>query len=154
MASFTEDMKSRGLVPGSHILCFEAIPAQPYVAEALDLEPNAEVTHIKRLRLADDLAVGVHNTYLRDVDISCEELEVTESLYEVLQSKGIYLNEAEDMIEAVAATEEVADLLKMTPGSPILQVTRVARGLSGKPIELVIATYRNDLYRYIIRLKR
>lgn len=154
LSSFSEDMRARGIEPGAQILNFELVPAEDPVASALDVEPDRKVLYIKRLRLADGRAVGIHNAYLRDVEITRSALEEIGSLYQLLEARGSRLAEGEEVIEAVAATEEIAHLLHVTPGSPLLQVTRTMVDDTLQPVEFVIATYRADLYRYTIRLQR
>ncbi|MFO8035176.1 MAG: phosphonate metabolism transcriptional regulator PhnF [Anaerolineales bacterium] len=156
MASFTEDMRSRNLEPGSKILKFERIPAPKEVAEALSIEHGEEVTRIKRLRLANDRTVGLHDTYLRkDIQISQESLESTGSLYKLLESKkGVQFKGGEDSIEAIQATEQLSEILKVPANTALLQVTRIAKDSRGEPLEYVVAVYRADLYRYTIQLNR
>lgn len=154
LSSFSEDMLARRLEPQAKILVFESVPAGTNVALALDVRSGQEVLRIKRLRLADGRAVGVHDAYLRDVEITRDALEETGSLYRLLETHGVRLSEGEEVIEAVAATREMGHLLNVTPGAPLLQVTRTMVNDANKPVEFVIATYRADLYRYTIRLKR
>lgn len=155
MTSFTEDMRARGLDPGSRLLRLEKIPAPQEVAEALGIEAGEPVTRVKRLRLADGHRVGVHDAYLRGpLDISPEVLEAEGSLYRLLDTKDISLVEGKDVIEAIEATEEHSELLNIPVGTALLQVTRTAIDRRGQAMEHVIACYRADLYRYTIQLKR
>jgi DNA-binding GntR family transcriptional regulator len=42
----------------------------------------------------------------------------------------------------------------MPPGAPLLKVTRLTWDRDHVPIELVVALYRSDFYRYAVRLRR
>jgi GntR family transcriptional regulator len=154
LESFTEDITARGLTPSAQILGFEHVPAPEEVGLALELEPAHEVLHIKRLRLADDCPVGIHDSYLRGVYFDQTTLEKYDSLYALLEDQGLVLAEGEEVLEAVAANQEISELLNVPPGSPLLLVSRTVYLESGQPIEFVRATYRADLYRYAIQLKR
>lgn len=154
LVSFTEDMRNRGLRPSSKILDFDLVPAPEAVLQRWNLPPQTRMTRIKRLRLANDTPVGVHDSYLHNVSIDRRELEATGSLYALLENKGIIMDEGDESIEAVAASPSVAALLNVHTGTPLLQTTRFSWSASGELIEYVVALYHADLYRYSIRLKR
>lgn len=154
LSSFSEDMQARGIEPAAEILTFESIPATDEVASALRLPTGQEILHIKRLRSANGRAVGLHDAYLRILDITQDELRDAGSLYKLLETQGVQLAEGEEVIEAVAAIDKTAHLLNVAPGAPLLRVTRTTVDNAQQPVEFVIATYRADLYRYTIRLKR
>lgn len=154
MVGFSEDMQARGLEPTNHILQFKELAASVEVAELLQLAEGDPVLFIKRTRHLDGHPVGIHETYLRGVNISRVDLERTGSLYKLLQIQGMTFEGGQDVIEAIAATDEMSELLGVASKEPLLQVTRVAYALDGTPIELVHAFYRSDFYRYRISLKR
>lgn len=155
LTSFTEDMLSRGMRPGSRILFFGHVPADNQVAASLHVPPGKSVLRVHRLRLADDMPVGIHDSYLvLTISFSQEDLERRGSLYALLEERGITLAEAEETLEAVAARKEEAALLGLCQGFPLLLVSRVVFASGGEPLEYVRALYRSDLYRYCIRLKR
>ena len=155
LVSFSEDMRAHGLTPSSHIIIFQMEPAPENVAERLKISPIDEVLRIKRLRFADQRPVCVHDAYLlRNLPITRTELDEVGSLYQVLESKNIHISGGLDEIESIPADQELSELLEVDVGSPLAQLTRLTEGLSGNPIELVIAAYRADFYRYTIRLRR
>lgn len=154
MIGFSEDLQARGLQPSNHILQFKELAAPAQVAESLEVLEGEPVLFIKRTRHLDGHPVGIHETYLRGVNITRAELEETGSLYQLLQSRGWVFEGGQDVIEAIAATDEMSELLGVALKEPLLQVTRVAFAPDGTPIELVYAYYRSDFYRYRISLKR
>jgi len=154
LVSFSEDMRARQLSPGSRILVFEQIKAPAEIAHRLVLDEDASVLRVMRLRFANEEPVGLHDAYLRGVEITRGELEREESLYQLLSEKGVVLTEGDDIIEAIEADEEIGDLLNVKPGSALLQLTRCSRDSNGRTVEYIKAVYRSDFYRYAIRLKR
>jgi len=155
LTSFTEDIASRGMRPSSQMLFFGHVPADNHIAANLHVPPGKSVLRIRRLRLADDKPVGIHDSYLPpNISFPQEELEERGSLYALLEERGIALTEAEETLEAVAAKKDEAALLGLPPRSPLLLVSRVVFTQSGEPLEYVRAIYRSDFYRYCIRLKR
>ncbi len=153
LTSFTEDITSRGMAPGQRILKFEYVAADKEVASRLRVSPGSQVLYLERLRLADDIPVGIHKAHLAGVPITKEELEREGSLYALIEEKGLKITEAEESLEAVAASPEEARLLRVAEGSPLLLVVRVACGPNA-PIEFVKAVYRSDFYRYTLKLRR
>lgn len=155
LVSFSEDIRSRGMNPGSRILFFGHVSSDGTVAAHFGIREGELVLRIHRLRLADEQPVGIHDAYLpRDIPISREELEEKESLYALLEEKGFRLVEAEETFEAVPADLMQAELLGLSVGHPLLKVVRTVFSIGRKPIEYVTALYRSDLYRYSTRLRR
>lgn len=154
LMSFSEDMSCRNLTPGSRVLVFEETFPPSVVIRHSNLRSDDRVLRIQRIRLADEQPVGIHDTYLHNVSIARHELEDSQSLYQILESKGIELNEGVKTIEAVAATDEVASMLGVATGSPLLQTTQFSWDRAGNFVEFVIAHYHPDLYQYTIQLRR
>jgi GntR family transcriptional regulator len=154
LISFTEDMKARRMQPSSQILLLEQAPPPAALVQRLNWSPDGMMTRIKRVRLADQVPVGIHDSYLNGVQVTRTELENAESLYALLEEKGILLVEGEESIEAIAADTEASALLGVAPGAPLLQAIRCSWDAAGQLIEYVVAQYHADLYRYTIRLKR
>lgn len=155
LTGFSEDIQSRDMTPDSRILLIEEVSPPSEVMKRIELPEGTVMTHIKRVRLVNGKPVGIHNVYLLGVSIQREELEHYQSLYKLLEARGIQIREGEEAIEAVAATEEFAHLIPgVAVGSPLLQTTRFSWDASGKFIEYGRAQYRPDIYQYHIRLKR
>lgn len=154
LMSFSEDMKTRNVVPGSKILRFEETKPPEMLIEQDKLQSDDCMLRIQRLRLADGQPVGLHDSYLRDVSFSRKELEASESLYTLMAAKGIQLHEGVKTIEAVAAPADIAELLDVEVGSPLLQTTQISWDQSGELVEYVVAHYHPDLYQYTIQLRR
>lgn len=154
LESFTEDMRARSLEPSSRTLLFETIPAPEAVALRLMVAVGADVLHLKRLRLVADRPVALHDAYVSYLGLERAELETVGSLYALLEQHGVELFEADETLEAIAADDELARLLDVPRGAPLLKATRLSWDRQHTPVELVTATYRADLYRYAVRLRR
>jgi GntR family transcriptional regulator len=70
------------------------------------------------------------------------------------QDLHIELSEGVQTVLASFANQEVAGYLNISAGSPVLFVESILYGKRRKPIYLVQSSYRGDLFRYIVRLKR
>lgn len=157
LVGFTEEMKSRGLRPSSQILLARREKANKETAKDLGIEAGDEVFHFQRLRLADDSPLAFENAYLpakRFVDLDKMDLEKA-SLYSVLEEYyGIEMHHAEEILEATAATKEIAAHLGIKSKSPLLVVHRVVFSEANLAVESVRTFYRADRYRATFHLTK
>jgi GntR family transcriptional regulator len=154
LISFSEDMQSRNILPGSRLLIFEQSFVPPVVMARVGLSPDSILTRIRRVRLADDVPVGIHDSFVYGIMFTRADLERTGSLYQLFEQHDIHLSEGEETIEAIAAASEDAALLRVPVGFPLLKTSRFSWATTGQFVEYVVALYHADLYRYTLRLRR
>ena len=155
--SFSEDMKARGTMPRSKVLAFEIQQPSPEVIEALRLRAGEKIIHLKRIRQANSVPMGIETSSLplRACPDLLEKFDPRHSLYEVLSERyGINMFVADEVAEAGLADAEVARLLRIAEGSPVFFFTRISYLQDGQPIEHVQSTYRGDRYKIVNRLTR
>ena len=149
IVSFTEDMKQRGFQTSTQVLLSGIGTATDYIAKALQISPDEELAYLKRLRLADDEPMCIEESYLihryfqgvLDHDFSKQSLrELT------LQKYGIKLVRANQLIRALNATAEIADILSIGENTALLYFERVSYSQDNIPIEFLKAYYRADRY--------
>ena len=78
MTSFTEDMRRRGMVPGSRTLDIHVTPAGAHLGRLLHVSPSEPVVIISRLRLADHETMAIETLHVRESlvpGISAADLE-------------------------------------------------------------------------------
>ena len=56
-------------------------------------------------------------------------------------------------LEAVAAPSNVASLLGISRGAPILRIAQVGYAVEGKAVEDAVSWYRGDRYKYVGELE-
>jgi GntR family transcriptional regulator len=160
LASFAEDMKARGLVPGYRTLSVRATPATAEVAEALGVRRGTRVVTIDRLLLADGEPLAATRVRLSPdvlpVRSRPEPSQLDQiSLYEWLETTtGHRIALGEEYIEADVADTNLAELLLIEPGAAVLIARRCSRAADRRPIEYVVNTYRADRYRFRVELVR
>ena len=64
ITSFSDDMRQRGLSPGSRTLEFRTIPAGARLGRILHVSPSEPVLSIKRLRLADGEPMAIEHLHV------------------------------------------------------------------------------------------
>jgi len=157
LSGFFKDMLDLGHTPYSQILRQEVTPASSVVAERLALQVGAPVVQIDRLRFVEDEPLVLVTTYLPyqlcpqlvDADLAHR------SLYEYLETVcGLTLARGRRTIEAVAADEYQAGLLRVKPGAPLILLNSVSYLEGDTPIEYYKALHRGDRSRFEVELIR
>ncbi|WP_277985819.1 GntR family transcriptional regulator [Sanguibacter massiliensis] len=64
LTTFSEEARRRGLKPGAEVLEATTGPASPRVARALDLDVDAPVHHVARLRTADGTPMSIESSWI------------------------------------------------------------------------------------------
>jgi GntR family transcriptional regulator len=156
-SSFSEDMRARGMTPGSIVRAQQMIEAGPFLAGSLEVAPGAPVAEIERLRTADGTPLALERVYLpaeRLPDIGGADLEHG-SLFELLGRRyGIELDGADQRVVAVPIDAEEAALLEVEEGAPGLRFHTLARDTEGKPAYYATSLFRGDRYEIELRQKR
>lgn len=156
LTSFTEDMKARGMEPGTKLLDFSVIPAPVMIAEMLGLEEGSEVHEIKRIRLADGTPMAYEVMYMPVHLISGITREIVSgSIYKhVEQTLGLQIGKAVQTLEASVVRKTEADYLQIKEGAPVLLIMRKTLLKDGRPLEVVKSVYRADRYKFTFEMER
>lgn len=158
LTSFSEDLLKRGITPGQVIRDMSRIVPAPHILQRLELAAGTEVLRIQRVRLGDQVPIGLQTSFItlsKEQNITREEMETAGSLYRILQEKfGIIPTEADETLEVTLATPEEATLLQIEAGAPLLLNERLLFSQNRTPVEFVKILYRGDRYQYYVRLSR
>jgi GntR family transcriptional regulator len=149
IVSFTEDMQRRGFTASTQVLFSGLIPAPDHIADRLQIRIGEELVQIKRLRLADGEPMCIENAHfihkycpgLLEYDFSVQSLREVK-----IRQFGIRWIRARQTIRAISAVPEMADLLSIPKGSPLLLFERVSYSQDNIPMEFLEAYYRADRY--------
>jgi GntR family transcriptional regulator len=156
LSSFTEDMRARGMEPGSIVRSQELIEATQFLAAMLEIAPSASVALIERVRTADGEPMAFERAHLpADRFPGVEEADFAGgSLFEVLAGYGVALRDANQRVVAVAIGGEEAELLRVREGQPGLLFHTLARDGEGAPAYYATSLYRGDRYEIELRQRR
>jgi GntR family transcriptional regulator len=157
LTGFTEDMRARGQRPGTKVVSAKMSPADEATAERLHIEIGTPIFSLQRLRLADDepLAIERSNLYFPGCEKLVEEDLENHSLYRLLESRyNLLLVEAEQELEAGLVTNEDAQLLNISHGSPVLFTRRTTYTERDQPIEYARSVYSGRKYTFYTRMRR
>jgi GntR family transcriptional regulator, N-acetylglucosamine utilization regulator len=161
LGSFSEQVRARGGVPSQRLVRLGPLaPGDDPAGLRRWLGDGVAVLEVLRLRLVDGEPVGVHRTLLaealaRSAGVGAGQLGGEQaSLYALLDAAGIHVVEAEEHLQAVAASREEAALLGVAAGSPLMRVLRLSSGPGGMPIEVSDARYAGERFDYGVALVR
>jgi GntR family transcriptional regulator len=156
LSSFSEDMRARGLTPGSIVRSHALTAAGPFLAGSLELVPGAPLAEFERLRTADGAPLALERVYIpaeRFPGIGAADLEHG-SLFERLGGYGVRLADADQRVLAVAIEPDEAALLGVAAGAPGLRLHTLARDVAGTPAYYATSLYRGDRYQIELRQSR
>jgi GntR family transcriptional regulator len=160
LASFSEDMRRRGLRASYATFGAATTPSSPETAAALNLKPGDLAFGIRRLLIADDDPIGMSESWLAPWVIAAgraptpEELDAG-SLYAWLAREcRVTITGAKETIEADVAGGAMARRLNVGAGAAVLIARRRSHAADGRPVEYAVMHYRADRYRFVIDLTR
>lgn len=153
LTGFTDDLRSRGLDATSEFLERGAGQVTPEEAMALQLSPGARVVRLVRVRRAADRALAFERTAVPQ-DLLADPADVTNSLYDVLEARGLSPVRALQRLRAVAFDAQQAAALDLPIGTPGLFIERRAFLADGRAVEFTRSWYRGDAYDFVAELHR
>lgn len=156
LVSTTEASRQRGWSLVTKVLRFKQLPASPHVAQALELEPQAPVYELRRLRVVNGAPLSIQTAYL-PVRL-CPELEANDlanSLYRLLEARyGLRLWTGRETLRARGATAAEARWLQVKKGTPVMAAERLTYSSTGLAVEYLEAVWRGDRYDFKVTLTR
>ncbi len=151
LTSFTEDMANRGMDTTSRWLERGVFVPTPEEVATLNLADDEQVARIYRLREAGGQPMALERAAL-PLAILPNPLDVTTSLYSVLDKLGRRPVRAAQKISAINLEAPEADLLGVAEGAAGLSIERVSRLRTGEVVELTRSLYRGDAYDFVAEL--
>ncbi|MBC7443616.1 MAG: GntR family transcriptional regulator [Ramlibacter sp.] len=148
LASFTEDMRRRGLIPATVLLSTSLVDAPLDVRAALGLAAGARVQLVERIRLAGGIPMALERGYYpADLLADLGEQDLTRSLYATFATEyGLRIDNAEQTVWSEAADRGRAEILGVAEGAPLMVFRRTSSAGSA-PVEYVTSWYRGDRYQ-------
>jgi GntR family transcriptional regulator len=156
ITSFSEDMRRRGMVPGSKTLSMETILAGARLGRSLQVSPSEQILVIKRLRLADGETMAIETLHLPQALVpGLVAKDLSGSFYELLQDRyGIRIAYGTQAIEPTVTNEEESAALGVPLHSPAFLFERTSLDERDRTVEFVHSVYRGDRYRIVTELQR
>jgi GntR family transcriptional regulator len=157
MTSFTDDMRRRGMRPGSRTLELRVCPAGARLGRLLHVSPSEPIVVARRLRLADGETMAIETLHVRERHIpGLTEKDLEEhSFYELLRDRyGIVIVGGSQTIEPTVTDEEESEALGVPLHAPAFRFERLTQSAAGEIVEFVESVYRGDRYKLVTALNR
>jgi len=154
LIGFSEMARAKGSVPDSVVLEQISRPATFEEADALSIMPSDDVLLLRRIRRLNGAPVAVDRSVV-PLFLIPDALTLdfgSGSLQAALIAAGSAPVSADTEVEAVGADSELAFLLKVSAGFPLLKVRQAFFDATGRPVERGMIIYRGDRYRFRSRL--
>lgn len=148
LTSFTDEMQTLAVSPGTRLLLAQVIPATREIAEALEIAEGDSVVQLRRLRLGNGQPIGIQTTHLPSVRVPglFEAASDVTSLYRWLKDNaGIVPVKAKEVYRVGAVAAGDASDLELPVGTPAFEVERITFD-QRSPFEFAVSTMRADRY--------
>lgn len=143
----------------------EERPAQRNIIECKRVRASAEIAHILALRTGDAVIQVRRILSFKKTPTILEDMWLPGNAFKGLNAKqmmlfpgpayamyehdfGVTMIRAEEKIRAVCPDNEQAELLNVSPQTPLLSVERIAFTYNNMPMELRRGLYRTDSHHY------
>ena len=156
IANVLATLMEMGERTASKLLSFAYVPATGPVAEALGAAPEDKLQRSVRVRSSDGMPFSylvAHVPGRIGLNYSRRDL-AAKPLLGLLERSGVKIERASQRIGAVLATPETASALKVSVGSPLIELVRVVYDSEGRGVEHLHALYRPDRYNLEMELER
>lgn len=138
------------------VLEFDYRTASQVVVRELGLRKDAQAQRSLRVRSHEGVPLSWLETWVpEDIGRSYTADDMgTLPLLHLLERAGVRVASAQQTITATLAGPTVAQVLGVQTGAALLDVRRVVRDDTGRPVEYISILYRPDLYRFAMNLTR
>lgn len=151
LTSLTDELRARGLEPSTQIIDLSQETPESDIATALRISRRSKVVRVSRLRLANEVVIGMQVTSIPvrfAPDIGKHARDDT-SLSRLLRHRyHLRAAQAELTITAVAADERVGAILGCEPGTALLKTSRLSYLSDHRPFERTDGWFLVEHYQY------
>jgi GntR family transcriptional regulator len=153
--SFEEQLSAQGALIALRVIDFSQCAAPEGIAQVLRVLAGADVHRLRRLRLVDDELVGYEDRWmLSELGRRLRPAALKTESAIALMSAALRapLGQIEVFVRASAATAEVAELLEVRKGAPVLVRAHTFYDRNRRPVLTGQAVYRGDRYQFAYAL--
>ncbi|MHC9002638.1 GntR family transcriptional regulator [Enterobacter adelaidei] len=156
LTGFYEKLADRNVDTHSDVKTFEVIKADEKLAEKLNIRPDDNVWHIKRVRFIKQKPVNLEETWMPLAmfdDLTWAVMENSKYHY-IEQIKKMVIDRSEQELVPIMPSQEAIAALALDPAKPILE--KVSRGFlkDGRVFEFSRNVFNTDDYKFTLVAKR
>lgn len=156
ITSLAQSLSMRGVSTSTHVRALSTRPAGERVATALGVAPGTEVIHLDRVRSdpAGPVMRLVNVMRSDTVDLHDPAQLEDRALYDLFEAGGLPPAEATRTIGAAVADEDLAGLLEVPLGHPLLHVEQLTTLADGRPLEFSDVWIRAERLKLQVQVRR
>lgn len=156
LRGFTETIVEAGHVPTTRVVDLKKTVVEDAMARQLGIEVGSRVWVLRRLRLIDGEPAMLEVSHIPvQIAPQLDEEDLTSSLYHVFEDVyGLKPFGGREVIVAIAAEPDVAELLRVEAGVPMLFTTRTTTAADARVLDFVTRHARGDLCSFNVSLDR
>ncbi len=153
LSGLTDQLRRAGRRAGARVLVARRIVPGPDIAEALHLRSRAQAYELTRVRSANRVPVAVETSWFpARLFPGLLDNPLSGSLYAILRKRyGHEPVAAVERLHPVLAGLEMAALLDVVIGVPLMRVERVAQDSDGTVVEFARDIFRCDRVEFLVR---
>jgi len=154
---FSDLLRIAGFEPSIQLISFENFTLAEEMAVQLDVEPGTQALVVRKLFLAN----GQPAIYCLDfipqhlINQPYDEYELQQPIFDFMKQR-CGQSTVQNLAEIVpqVATKELADLLKIELGQPLLRIDEIGYNEEGGPVIFTRAYYKDQFIRFSVLRKR
>lgn len=157
LSDLAEELEAAGVRATADVVRRERLLASDDLAEIMELSSGASLIHLERVYHDGPDVLAVEQVFL-PAELFSGLLDYdpgSGSLYALMEERyWLRPVKAEQFVEAVAAYDRDARLLRVPEGSPVLQAERLTADEDGRILEYSRLLYRGDRYKFRVSQTR
>ena len=153
--SFTDEMKEKGIEPGTSYAHIEMVKADSKLAGIFDVEPDMPLYRLERVRTGDGEPIVIFQSYFHmNRQLPLDDSLYYGSLYSMLEEKGIRPVRITEKFNCMMPDSHTQEFLKMKKTIPVLRRIRTSYDKDDEVVEYTVSLYRGDRYSYSVEIKK
>jgi GntR family transcriptional regulator len=144
-----EDLIHIGVDTTIKVVEFRLVKATVDLAEVFGVKAGDDLFHVQRIRLVSGKPLAVlvnHLPFSIGAAIPLSDLTKEPLIVLIEKRSGVHIEWASQVFQAVAADEEMSQLLEVDILTPLLKLTLTAYSTEGMVLDLAHVFYRSDRY--------
>lgn len=156
LEGFEEAMNSKGYETSAQLVSIKEITPNKDVQDKLNIQARDGVVEVIRVRYLNREPVSVDTSFFpMAIGQQLFSKDLGRDIFPLLENElSINLGRADISLEARPADANIAKLLQMDIGEPIMWVQRLTLDIQNNPVDYEYLAFRGDSYKYHFHVER
>ena len=156
LEGFEEAMNSKGYETSAQLVSIREIMPNKDVQDKLNIHARDGAVEVIRVRYLNREPISVDTSFFpMQVGRHLFSRDLGRDIFPLLENElNIPLGRADISLEARPADANIAKLLQMETGEPIMWVQRITHDIHSNPVDYEYLAFRGDSYKYHFHVER